>query len=69
MANSRENELHRARLVASVAATIISLACGTNVSWRDQIVPLPDKHYFPSSPSLTNPLYAVRLLSMGTSIR
>lgn len=41
----REKQLHRARLVASVAATVISLACGTNVRWRanrspkDRILP------------------------------
>ena len=27
----RDAQLHRARLVSSVAATVISLACGTNV--------------------------------------
>lgn len=41
MANpkEREKELHRARLVASVAATVISLACGTNYvysAWAPQ---------------------------------
>ena len=27
-----ERQLHRARMVSSVAATLIALACGTNVS-------------------------------------
>jgi len=27
-----DRQLHRARVVSSVAATLISLACGTNVS-------------------------------------
>lgn len=27
-----EKQLHNARIVSSVAATVISLACGTNVS-------------------------------------
>ncbi|KAJ0166621.1 putative membrane protein [Colletotrichum tanaceti] len=39
MTNQREKQLHRARLVASVAATVISLACGTNYvysAWAPQ---------------------------------
>ncbi|KAK6219578.1 major facilitator superfamily transporter [Colletotrichum tabaci] len=39
MTNQRERQLHRARLVASVAATVISLACGTNYvysAWAPQ---------------------------------
>ncbi|KAL0944195.1 major facilitator superfamily transporter [Colletotrichum truncatum] len=39
MANIREKQLHLARLVASVAATVISLACGTNYvysAWAPQ---------------------------------
>ncbi|OHF03390.1 major facilitator superfamily transporter [Colletotrichum orchidophilum] len=39
MSGPREKELHRARLVASVAATVISLACGTNYvysAWSPQ---------------------------------
>lgn len=32
MGQDRQQQLRRARLVAGVAATIISLACGTNVS-------------------------------------
>ncbi|POR36644.1 Putative membrane protein [Tolypocladium paradoxum] len=45
-------QLHRARLVASVAATVISLACGTNVS----------DHLSPSSPVLA----AARPAAAGT---
>ncbi|KAF6836223.1 major facilitator superfamily transporter [Colletotrichum musicola] len=39
MASMRERQLHHARLVASVAATVISLACGTNYvysAWAPQ---------------------------------
>jgi hypothetical protein len=59
----RDQKLHRARIVASVAATVISLACGTNVGIA--IIRTPHR-----LEDLANSICdAVRLFSMGTPIR
>lgn len=57
----REQQLHRARLVSSVAATMISLACGTNVCLSHESEISMESEVLNST--------IVRLLGLGAAVR